>query len=106
MIIFIIAIYLIVTFIFTAIGIDKQSDILKIFTISLFLTPLIGMFFIIKHKKKSSKITYCYCKECDYIFPVKMSHCPICAENNKKIRLTKYVSPYDSTKLIQSLELS
>ena len=106
MIIFIIAIYLIVTFIFTAIGIEKQSDILKIFTISFFLTPLIGMFFIKRNKKRSSKITYCYCSECDYIFPVKMSYCPICAENKKKIRLTKYVSPYDATKLIRSLELS
>lgn len=106
MIIFIVVIYLIVTFIFTAIGIDKQSDVLRIFTISLFLTPLIGMFFIIRHKKRSSKITYYYCSECDYIFPVKMSNCPICAENNKRIKLTKYVSPYDATKLIRSLELS
>lgn len=106
MIIFIIAIYLIITFLLTAIGIEKQSEGLKIFLISILLTPITGLIYMLKENRKASRINYCYCPECDYIFPVKMSHCPICAEQNKKIKLTKYVSPHDATKLIRNLKLA
>jgi hypothetical protein len=106
MIILFISIYLVISFLLTAIGIEKQSEGFKIFLISILLTPIVGLIFMLKEKRSSSKITYTYCPECDYIFPVKMSHCPICAEQHKKIRLTKYVSPYKSTKLIRNLKLT
>ncbi len=106
MILFIVAVYLIVTFLLTVIGIEKQSEGLKIFIISFLLTPLAGLIFMLRQRRVASRISYYYCNECDYIFPVKMSHCPICAEQHKKIRLTKYVSPNDVTKNIKNLRLA
>ena len=106
MILFIVAIYLIITFLLTAFGVEKQNEGLKIFVISILLTPIAGLIYMMREKRRASKISYFYCHECDYIFPVKMSHCPICAEQNKKIRLTKYVSPNDVTHEIGSLKLA
>jgi len=106
MILFIVAVYLIVTFLLTVIGIEKHSEGLKIFIISFLLTPLAGLIFMLRQRRRASRISYFYCNECDYIFPVKMSHCPICAEQHKKIRLTRYVSPNDVTKNIKNLRLA
>lgn len=106
MIIYIVAIYLVITFILTVFGIERQSEALKVFIISFLLTPLAGMYFVLRNRNRVSRIKYYYCKECDYIFPVKMSHCPICAEQHKKIRLVKYVSPNDVTKNIKTLRVA
>lgn len=106
MIIFIIVIYLVITFLLTVIGIEKQSEGFKIFIISFLLTPVAGLFYLMKERRRSSRINYYYCHECDYIFPVKMSHCPICAEQDKKVKLIKYVSPNDVTQKIGTLKLA
>lgn len=106
MIVFIIAIYLIITFLLTAFGFERQNEGIKIFIISVLLTPIAGLIYVMREKRRVSKISYYYCHECDYIFPVKMSHCPICAEQHKKIRLTRYVSPNDVTNKIGSLNLA
>ena len=105
MLIYVIVIYLVVTFILTIAGIDNKSEGIKIFIISLLLTPLVGLIMLAKQRKKATSIHYYYCKECDYIFPVKMRHCPICYENNKKVKLVKYQSPYNTEKLIRQLNL-
>jgi len=106
MLIIFIAIYLFITFILTVLGIEKQSEGLKIFLISLLLTPLVGVVYIYGKKPKSSKINYYHCHDCDYIYPVKMTNCPICLENGVKIKLQKYQSPYNVTKEIGTLELA
>ena len=106
MIIYIIAIYLVITFILTAIGIEKYSEGLKIFITSLLLTPFVGLILMLRQKRRSSRINYYYCDECDYIFPVKMSHCPICAEQHRKIKLIKYSSPVSVTKNIKTLNVA
>lgn len=87
MIIFFIAVYLIITFLLTAFGFEKQNERIKIFIISILLTPIAGFIYMMRDKTRVSKISYYYCHECDYIFPVKMSHCPICAEQHKKYDL-------------------
>ncbi len=106
MLISIVLVYLIITFILTIIGFDKGGEGLKVFLISILLTPIAGFFYMLSEKRKVSKIKYYYCSECDFIFPVKMTHCPICAEENKKIRLTRYVSPNDVTEHISVLKLA
>jgi hypothetical protein len=90
----------------TLAGIEKQNLGIRLFFISLFLTPLVGLLYFIRHRKDVSKVVYYYCKECDYIFPEKMRHCPICEEKGVKIRLTKYISPYNFQKQIGVLELN
>jgi len=106
MLIYIIVIYLLVTFILTIAGIDSKSEGIKIFIISLLLTPIVGLILLIRQRKKATTIHYYYCKECDYVFPVKMRHCPICYENDKKVKLVKYQSPHKTEKLIQQLNLT
>lgn len=106
MLIYIITIYLVITFLLTAIGVEKYSEGLKIFFTSLLLTPIVGLVLMLRQRRRSSRINYYYCGECDYIFPVKMSHCPICAEQHKKIRLIKYTSPNDVTKSIKTLKVA
>lgn len=101
MILIAVSIYLIVTFVLTFFGIEKQSEGLKIFIISLLLTPIVGFFYILNKKKITGRIHFSYCGECDYIYPVKMKHCPCCAEEGRKVRLERYVSPYNLTNKIQ-----
>ncbi len=106
MLIYVIVIYLVVTFILTIAGIDSRSEGVKIFIISLLLTPLAGFIVLLKQRKKATTINYYHCRECDYIFPVKMHHCPICFENNKKVRLVKYQSPYQPEKFVRQINLT
>jgi hypothetical protein len=106
MLIIFITAYLFITFILTVLGIEKQSEGLKIFLISLFLTPLIGIVYIYGKKPKSSKINYYHCNDCDYIYPVKMKDCPICLEKGVKIKLKKYESPYNISEKIRILKLA
>ena len=89
----IIAIYLGLTFSLTVMGIERQMAGLQVFMISIFLTPLVGVFYIYSKKHKTSQINYYHCSECNYIYPVKMSDCPICMEKGVKIKLKRYKSP-------------
>jgi uncharacterized paraquat-inducible protein A len=99
-----IILYVVITFVLTAAGIEKQNQGLRFFFISLLLTPIVGLLYLFSQRKKVSRIKHYYCSECDYIFPEKMRHCPICAEKGKKVRLTKYVSPYNFSKKIKTIE--
>ncbi len=96
-----VSIYLVITFFLTFIGIERQNEGLKIFIISMLLTPLAGLLFMASRKKNYVKVNYYHCKECKYIFPVKIQRCPICEENGKKVRLRRYVSPYNIADTIE-----
>ncbi len=87
-------IYLLTTILLTFIGVVKQNEFLKIFLISLLLTPFVAGAYIFFRKKNYVKIQYYYCSACKYIFPLKMKHCPICEEEDAKVKLLKYKSPY------------
>jgi hypothetical protein len=96
-----VSVYLVVTFFLTFIGIERQNEGLKIFIISLLLTPVAGMFYMITKKKNYARINYFYCKRCDYIFPVRMKHCPCCVEEGEKVRLVRYQSPYKVKEVVE-----
>lgn len=106
MLIYFIVIYLFITFILTLMGIDSKSEGMRIFFYSLLLTPVAGIVFMLKERRKATPIHYYYCSECDYIFPVKMHNCPMCQENGKKVKLIKYVSPHHIAKHIGQLNLT
>ena len=106
MLLIVIAVYLIITFILTVLGIEKQTEGLKIFLISLFFTPIVGLAYLYTKRNKASRVNYFYCHKCDYIYPVKMRDCPICAEEGEKVRLRRYHSPYDLTDKIGSLTIA
>ena len=98
--------YLLITFVFTLFSINRQAEAIKLFLISLLLTPVTGAIWMIKNRPQSVKINYYYCEECHYVYPIKMGHCPICAEEGKKVKLKKYKSPYNFSKSLQKLTLA
>ena len=99
-------VYLALTFMLTVMGIEKQMIGIQVFLVGLLLTPLGAIFYIYFNKKSGSKVSYYKCHECDYIFPVKMSDCPICLEKGVKVKLTKYQSPYKVADMIGELRLA
>ncbi len=106
MLIIAIGVYLVITFLLTVIGIERHNEGLKIFLLSLLLTPIYGIFFLIKGRHKAVKIHYYYCDECQYIYPVRLKHCPVCQEEGKKVKLIKFENPYKLTKLYKQLSLA
>ena len=98
--------YLILTFFLTFVGIERQNQGYRVFLISLLLTPLVGLGYILFKKRNFSKVRYYYCDECDYIFPERSKYCPICAELGEKVRLKRYVSPHKITGKIQSVSFA
>ncbi len=106
MLLIVISVYLIITFVLTVLGIEKQTEGFKIFLISFFLTPIVGMVYLYSRRQKASRIRYYSCHRCDYIYPVKMSDCPICAEEGVKIKLRKYQSPHDISSKIGELSVA
>lgn len=100
-----VSLYLVMTFFLTFIGIERQNEGLKIFIISMLLTPLAGILFMVSRKRNYARVRYYRCEGCEYIFPLKIHHCPICEEKGMNIRLHRYVSPYNIADTIQELEL-
>ncbi|NOX85018.1 MAG: hypothetical protein GXO86_03480 [Chlorobi bacterium] len=97
--------YIILNVILSVIETDKQQELFKIFLIGLFFTPVAIIGFLQYKKKNSKRVHFYYCRECDYVFPVKMKHCPICEEQGKKVKLSPYRSPYRLTKQIRTITL-
>jgi hypothetical protein len=106
MILIIIAVYLALTFLLTVVGIERQMAGLQVFIISIFLTPIVGVFYVYINKNNTSKINYYHCSECNYIYPVKMSDCPICMEKGVKVKLKKYVSPFKVSEVVGVLNVA
>jgi len=98
--------YIVLTIILTLFGLERQNQGLRVFLISLLLTPLVGIGYMLITKKNHSKIHFYYCKECDYIFPTRLRHCPICEEKGISSKLVKYVSPYDISEKILITDLN
>lgn len=101
-----IIIYLFVTILLTIVGFVKQDEVLKIFLISLLLTPIVAGVYMLFKKKNYTNIRYYNCSECNYIFPEKAKHCPICEENGYAVKLKKYKSPYEIAKNISNVNYS
>ncbi len=106
MLIIAIGIYLIITFVLTVIGIERHSEGLKLFLLSLVLTPVYGIVLLIKNKSRAVPVHYYYCSECDFVYPVRLKYCPVCEEKGKKVKLVKFENPHKLTKLYKQLTLA
>jgi len=95
--------YITLTIVLTLFGLERQNQGLRVFLISLLLTPLVGIGYMIFTKRNHSRIRFYYCKNCEYIFPTRIRHCPICEEKDLKVKLIKYESPY---KLVNQIHVS
>lgn len=90
----IVTLYLIVSILISATGYNTYGEGLKIFMLSLLLTPFAGLIYLLVKKKRMNRIRFYHCHHCEYVFPVKMTHCPICEERGYKIKLKKFKSPH------------
>ncbi len=106
MLIIAIGVYLVITFILTVIGIERHSEGLKIFLLSLLLTPIYGLYILVKGRHKAVKIYFYYCEECRYIYPVRLKYCPVCQEKGERIKLIKFENPHKLTNLYKRLSLA
>jgi len=92
----IIAVYTLFVYIFSRIGNKREIGNRRLFWISLFLTPLLGVAFFIssQHKKMNMYTEERYkCEECGYVFSEEHEHCPFCAKEGK-IRELKQVNMF------------
>ncbi len=101
-----IAIYLVITFILTLFGVENQEEALKTFFLTILFTPIYGLYVLLKEKRNSSKVDFYYCPHCDYIYPLKLKHCPICEEKGRKVKLIKYENPHNLKVLYKNLSLA
>jgi len=106
MTIVIIALYFVLTFLLTIMGIEKQLVGFQVFLIGLFLTPIAALLYIYGRNKNTSQINYYHCSKCNYIYPVKMNNCPICEEQGIKVKLKKYHSPHKASEVIGILNVA
>lgn len=98
--------YITLTIVLTLFGLERQNQGLRVFLISLLLTPLVGIFYMIFTKKNYDKMHFYHCERCEYIFPAKIRNCPICEEKGYKVKLEKYVSQYKIAEQIRVTDLN
>ena len=69
---------------------NSHLSFAQLFLISFFLTPIAGITFLIKTKKRSYYYVYQYrCPRCNYYFTEEHSNCPQCKEEGYKVYLKK-----------------
>ena len=106
MLIFFVVVYIVLSFLMAVFGIEKQSEVIKVFIISMILTPLAGIIWVYLKRTNAHKIYQYQCTECNYLFPVKMKHCPICEEKGKKVKLVPYKPPVNLAPRIQKIRVA
>jgi hypothetical protein len=89
----------IVTYIFLSLGVallarDRNLGMIPAFLISLFLTPITGLFAVIHSPKLILyHIVQHECPECGYSFDKNHDACPICLKDGKYVPLHPNIVP-------------
>jgi uncharacterized C2H2 Zn-finger protein len=76
--------YIVVVYFFSLLGRKKEIGPRRLFMISLFLTPLMGLAFLVSSQKL--KINFYQernfkCERCGYIFTKEYKYCPFCKKD-------------------------
>lgn len=82
--------YLIVVYLFSLLGDKREIGRKRLFWVSLFMTPVIGLAFLLssQHRKLTLyKEERFKCDECGYVFSEYHDHCPICEKEGHKHEL-------------------
>jgi len=87
-----IALYVLVVYLFSRLGRKREIGPFRLFWISLFLTPLMGLAFLLSSQERKmhpyTEESY-KCEHCGYIFSEKYDHCPFCAKEGHEYELTQ-----------------
>lgn len=88
--------YVIVVFLFSLLGAKREIGKKRLFWVSLILTPVIGLAFLLssQHRKLTLYTEERYkCNECGYVFSEYHEYCPFCEKEGHK-HVLKPVSMY------------
>lgn len=84
--------YTIVVYLFSRLGKTKEIGQNRLFVLSFFLTPIMGLAFYLSssHKKLNTYTEASYkCEDCGYVFSEKHKNCPFCEKDKKMVKLVK-----------------
>jgi energy-coupling factor transporter transmembrane protein EcfT len=83
-------IYLFVVISVAKIGSGRTCGGIKSFFISLFLTPVIGLFYVLNASEKNTlKIIHYRCTSCGLQYTTKHRYCPACEKEGRSTPLEK-----------------
>lgn len=85
-----ILVYLVVVYLFALLGEKRDIGKRRLFVISLFLTPVIGLAFLLssQHRKITMyKEERFKCDVCGYVFSEHHEYCPFCEKEGHKYEL-------------------
>jgi hypothetical protein len=83
--------YVVLVYLFSAIGKKREIGRWQLFWLSLFFTPLLGLafFFNSQHRKINFYTEDRFkCESCGYVFSEHHDFCPICEKEGKRCELT------------------
>jgi hypothetical protein len=87
-----IVLYAIIVYMFSRLGKAKEIGQRRLFVISFFLTPIMGLAFYLSsaHRKLNTYTEASYkCGNCGYVFTENYHNCPFCEKDDKKVKLVK-----------------
>jgi len=92
MIIYFIIAYLLFTFLVSVLAANRRISMGNAFTFSFFLTPILGLFTVLK-TDKTIKITHYvtkyHCPRCQAAFDTNKEYCPSCLSEGIKVKPEK-----------------
>ena len=86
-----ILLYFVVVYLFSRLGAKRDIGTRRLFWISLLLTPVIGLAFLLsaQHRKLNMYTEERFkCEECGYVFSEEHEYCPFCEKEGHKHKLT------------------
>jgi len=83
----VILLYIVVVYLFSLLAVKRDIGKRRLFWISLFLTPVIGLAFLLssQHRKLNLYTEKRFeCEECGYVFSEPHEYCPFCEKEGHK----------------------
>jgi hypothetical protein len=84
--------YTLIVFLFARLGRRREIGFRRLFLISFFLTPIMGLAFYLSSAERKLN-TYTEesfkCERCGYVFYEEQDHCPFCEKENQHVKLVR-----------------
>ena len=84
--------YTIIVYLFSRLGKTREIGSRRLFVISFFLTPIMGLAFYLSsvERKLNTYTEASYkCERCGYVFSEKYRYCPFCEKDEIKVKLVR-----------------
>jgi len=92
MVLIALVLYTLVVYLFSRLGKTREIGQRRLFIISFFLTPIMGLAFYLSsiERKLNTYTEESYkCKRCGYVFSEDYHHCPFCEKDEQKVKLIR-----------------